>query len=96
MAVEADILLFQRLCEGRGGEKEGRRERKGERGRERQREKERETVKGEGETRRCTDFFKVILSHVSKTGKNQWCISWKCPGRKESQKTCLVGSEQGM
>lgn len=95
MAVEADILLFQRLCEGRGGRKrEGGRERGREGGR--QREKERETVKGEGETRRCTDFFKVILSHVSKTGKNQWCISWKCPGRKESQKTCLVGSEQGM
>ena len=28
--------------------------------------------KGEGETRRCTDFSKVILSHMSNIGKKQW------------------------
>lgn len=28
--------------------------------------------KGEGETRRCTGFSKVILSHMSNIGKKQW------------------------
>ena len=58
MAVEADVLLFQRLCEGRGGERGKEGEKGGEREGEAEGEGKRETVKGEGETRRCTDFSK--------------------------------------
>lgn len=62
MAVEADILLFLRLCEGRGRRRveERGREVGGKGGGEREGEGEgdRETEKEEGETRCCTDFSK--------------------------------------
>lgn len=40
-------------------------------------------------------LLKVILSHVSNTGKKQWWISWKCPGGNASQKRALWSQSRG-
>lgn len=93
MAVEADILLFLRLCERREGEREEGRREGGKRGGGGRAEREK---KRRGRNQTLQRLFKLILSHVLIHAKNSGEFPGNVLAEKKAKKTCLVASEEGM